>query len=536
MTVNANDPLYAGPVWFYIDNMRLSGGGIALNPKPASGAKDVNTETQLSWTAGAHATSHNLYLGTSNSAVAGAKDNSDPSVTFVQLNGTSFDPNGLKFDTQYFWRVDAVNDTNPDSPWTGPVWNFTTGNFLVVDDFESYTNDSPSRVFQTWTDGYGFSADEFFPGGNTGNGSDAAVGHDIWSPGTVHQTIMETTTIHSGSQAMPLYYDNKGVGYSEATRTWAQPQNWTVNGFSAMKLYAYGKADNVADPLYVRVEDSAGKAATVTYSGPAVLTTEVWTEWTISLADFTGVNMAAIKKMAIGVGSKTAVSKAAGILLIDDIRIAFQPVGLVAYYKLENNLLDSSGNGHDGTLAGDAALPASYVNGPTGFGKGMLFEGTGGHQYVDIGTFNPSAATGQLTVALWAKWDGLTTAWQGMIGKRRDNWSASTMMWQIEAHQTSGAVRFQREGSGDIAITAAGLPIGQWNHIAVTFDGTTARTYLNGVLVTEAAFSFGVDREAPVQFGADTAGGGNSFNGALDEIRIYDNVLSEAQIKQLAGK
>ena len=375
--------------------MRLSGGGIALNPKPASGAKDVNTKTLLSWSAGAHATSHNLYLGTSSGAVAGAKDNSDPTVTFVPLDGTSFDPNGLKFDTQYFWRIDAVNDANPDSPWTGPVWNFTTGNFLVVDDFESYTEDSPNRVFQTWIDGYGFSEDEFFPGGNQGNGSDAGVGHDVWTPGSGHPTIMETTTVHSGSQAVPLYYDNKAAGYSEATRTWAQPQDWTVNGFNAMKLYVYGKADNVADALYISVEDSAGKAATVTYSGPAIFTTEAWTEWVISLTDFTGVNMAAVTKMAIGVGSKTTVSKAAGMLLIDDVRIAFKPLGLVAHYKLESNLLDSSGNGHDGTLAGDPNFPATYVNGPTGFGKGMLFEGTSGHQYVDIGTFNPSAATGQ---------------------------------------------------------------------------------------------------------------------------------------------
>jgi hypothetical protein len=528
------DPAYPGPVLVYLDNMQLSGGGTAMNPKPANGAKDINTKTPLTWTAGTFAAKYSLYLGTSSGAVARAKGSSDPNVTFVSLDGTSFDPNGLKFDTQYFWRVDAVNDVSPDSPWTGPVWSFTTGNFLTVDDFESYTNDSPNRLFQTWVDGYGFSEDEFFPGGNAGNGSDAAVGHDIWSS-ALYPTIVETTTIHSGSQAMPLYYDNKTAGYSEATRTWAQPQDWTINGFNAMKLYVYGKIDNVADPLYVTLEDSDGKTATVIYGDPAVFTTEAWTEWTITLADFTGVNMAAVTKMAIGVGSKTKVSKAAGMLLIDDVRIAFKALGMVAYYKLEGNLLDSSGNGHDGTLAGDPNFPAAYVSGPTGFGKGMLFEGTSGHQYVDIGTFNPSAATGQLSVALWAKWDGLSTAWQGLIGKRSSDWAASDMMWQIEANQTNGSVHFQREGANDLQLTT-GFQIGQWTHIAVTFDGTTARGYLNGAAVGETTFSFGLDREAPIQFGADTAGGGNSFNGALDEIRLYDKVLSEAEIKQLAGK
>jgi len=109
------------------------------------------------------------------------------------------------------------------------------------------------------------------------------------------------------------------------------------------------------------------------------------------------------------------------------------------------------------------------------------------------------------------------------------------MMWQIEANLTSGSLRFQREGAGDIQL-ADSLPIGQWTHVAVTFAGPTARGYINGARTAEGSFSFGVDREAPLQFGADTAGGGSSFNGALDEIRIYDKVLSEAEIKQLAGK
>jgi hypothetical protein len=534
LTVNANDPGYAGPVWFYVDNIRLSGGGIALNPTPANGATDVNSKTLLSWTAGAQAISHNVYLGTSSGAVAGADGDSDPSVTFVQLDGTRFDPNGLDFGTKYFWRVDAINDVNPDSPWKGPVWNFTTGNFWVVDDFESYTNDSPNRVFQVWIDGYGFSEDEFFPGGNAGNGSDSAVGHDIWSPFTQHPTIMETTTVHSGSQAMPLYYDNKGAGYSEATRTWAQPQDWTINGFNAMTLYIYGKADNAADPLYVRVEDSAGKTATVAYNDPAIFTAEAWTEWTISLADFTDVNMAAVTKMAVGIGSRTAVSKAAGMLLIDDIRIGVKPVGLVAYYKLDGNLLDSSGNGHDGTFAGDPNFPAKYVAGPAGLGQALLFDGTGGHQNVELGTFNPSAVTGKLTVALWAKWDGPTDQWQGLIGKR-DGWALNDMMWHLEVNRDTGTIGFARYDSYPSS-GGATLPIGVWTHVAVTFDGTTARFYINGAETGSGGFSFGDDKESALHFGSDDPNGGNAFNGALDDIRLYDIVLSEAEIEQLAGK
>ncbi len=530
---NANDAAYTGWVLFYIDNVRLSGGGGVMSPKPANGAKDVNTKTKLSWTGGAFAASHDLYIGASSGAVASAKGNSDPSVTFVQLDGSSFDPNGLKFDTQYFWRVDAVNDASPDSPWKGPIWNFTTGNFLVVDDFESYTNDSPNRVFQTWVDGYGFSADEFFPKDNPGNGSDAGVGHDIWTPGTVYTNIVETATVHGGSQAMPLYYDNKTKGYSEAIHTWAQPQDLTINGFNAIKLYIHGKPDNVADPLYLRVEDSAGKTATVTYKDSAIFTAEAWTEWVIPVTDFAGVNMAAVTKMAIGVGSTTNVSKAAGMLLIDDIRIGFRPLGLVAHYKLDGDLKDSSGNGHDGTLAGDPNFPAKYVAGPTGHGQAMLFDGTDNHQYVSIGTFNPSAATGQLSLSLWAKWDGASSSWQGLMGKRgTGDWVASIMMWYLELERDVWDIRFVQPGSG--INSGQLLPVGQWTHVAVTFDGTTAKIYINGAVVDEGSFFFGEDKAAPMQFGASVDEGWNPFNGALDDVYIYDTALSEAEVKALA--
>jgi len=533
--VNAADSSYAGWVLFYLDNLRLSGGGIALNPQPASGAVDVDIQADLSWTAGKFAKSHNLYFGTSSSSVNAANEASDPTVTFAAVDGTTFDPGTLAFNTKYFWRVDAVNDVNPDSPWKGPVWNFTTANFITVDNFESYTNDSPNRVFQAWVDGYGFSADEFFPEGNQGNGSDAAIGHDIWAPGSPYTTIVEIGKVHSGSQAMPLYYNNETKGYSEATRTWAEPQNWTINGFNALLFYVYGKFDNVADPLYVTVVDKAGKAKTVPFGNAATLTTESWTEVSILLADFADVNLASVTKMATGIGSKTAVSKATGILLIDDIRVGFKPIGLVAHYKLEGNLTDSSGNGHDGTLGGDPNFPAKYVAGPTGLGQAMLFDGTGGHQNVELGTFNPSAATGKLSVALWAKWDGLSGEYQGLIGKR-DGWSVSNMLWDIEISRDAGTIGFRRIDSypdcgGQI------LPIGVWTHIAATFDGTTARFYVNGAQTGGGGgFSFAEDRDARLHFGSGDPNGGNPFNGALDDVRIYDTYLSADEVKALAGK
>lgn len=89
--------------------------GPAFGPTPVDGATNVGVETDVSWAAGANATSHDVYFGTS-----------DPlSVGDFQGNqaGTAFDPGTLDHGTSYFWRVDEVND---DGTTEGPTWSFTT--------------------------------------------------------------------------------------------------------------------------------------------------------------------------------------------------------------------------------------------------------------------------------------------------------------------------------------------------------------------------------------------------------------------------
>ena len=98
------------------------------SPSPADGAKIEDTWGTLTWTAGALATSHNLYFSTSYDDVAAGADaalvgnlttNSQP-VGFAGFPA----PDGLVPGTTYYWRVDEVNPTHPDSPWRGPVWSF----------------------------------------------------------------------------------------------------------------------------------------------------------------------------------------------------------------------------------------------------------------------------------------------------------------------------------------------------------------------------------------------------------------------------
>jgi hypothetical protein len=179
-------------------------------------------------------------------------------------------------------------------------------------------------VFEVWVDGIGFSAPE---PGNPGNGSSAAVGHDIWSPDSPYYNglIMETDIVHGGRQSMPVDYNNAvAPNYSEIERTWQAPQDWTVNGLDALAFYLRGSLGNAPEPLYVVVEDSGGRGATVTCSDPDAAASLRWAEMRMALSQFAdaGVDLAAVKKLIIGLGDRDApVAGGGGLIYIDDVRL-----------------------------------------------------------------------------------------------------------------------------------------------------------------------------------------------------------------------
>jgi len=294
----------------------------AMASYPANAAVNVPQVLLLHWTAGDSATNHDVYFGDNADAVADADTST---ATLYQgrhaLNVTKFDPGTLEWGKTYYWRVDEVNTAAAESPWKGNVWSFTTADFLVVDDFESYTNDIGDRVFQSWIDGYGYTEPQVVQG----NGTGAVIGHDIWTTTGPYYggSIAEIHIVHSGGQSMPMDYNNATAPYySETERAWTTPQNWIVKGMNTLVLYVRGQATNVPARLYVAVQDSAGHTAVVAHSDPATVSATQFVEWRIPLTDLTGVNAATVKKMCIGVGDRsTPKAGGAGTLYIDDIRV-----------------------------------------------------------------------------------------------------------------------------------------------------------------------------------------------------------------------
>ncbi len=288
----------------------------AFRPWPFNKATGVSQTSTLSWKAGAKAAFHDIYFGDSEQAVADGNA-ATPGIYMGRqpVSETMFDPGALAWGKTYYWRVDEVNDAAAGSPWKGAVWSFTAADFIVVDDFESYTDNVGERIFQSWIDGYGYTDPVVVKGNGTGS-----------TVGNVQAPYAEQVIVHSGRQAMPMDYNNTAAPFcSETVTTWTSPQNWTLNGVTDLVLYFRGNAPgNSQDELYVVVEDSNGNRAAVTNPDPAAVLTTQWTEWRIPLTQFTsaGVSVTGIKKMYIGVGDRSGTQAGgSGRIYIDDIRV-----------------------------------------------------------------------------------------------------------------------------------------------------------------------------------------------------------------------
>ncbi|MHC4626224.1 MAG: LamG domain-containing protein, partial [Planctomycetota bacterium] len=173
---------------------RIAGRVTAFSPSPADGAAYPDTWATLGWSAGAYAASHEVYLGESFDDVSnGTADTfrgSQPSENLiVGFVGFPY-PEGLVPGTTYYWRVDEVNDSEPNSPWIGNVWSFSvpprTAHNPDPADGAEFTD---PNVELSWTPGFGaklhyvYFGDDFEDVNSAGAGTPAVT--TTFTPGTL---------------------------------------------------------------------------------------------------------------------------------------------------------------------------------------------------------------------------------------------------------------------------------------------------------------------------------------------------------------
>ncbi|HCO92774.1 MAG TPA: hypothetical protein DIU00_02285 [Phycisphaerales bacterium] len=306
---------YKGDVWSFTTP------GAVASPVPASGAVDVKMTATLSWTPAENAVSHEVYFGTDKDAVRNADQNSPEYKGDKALGDENYDPGKLDWYSTYCWRVDEIDSLGNTSK--GPLWSFTTADFISVDDFEDY-DAGENQIWYAWLDGLGFGTPDT-PPYSPGNGTGSAVG-DENTPSYCEESI-----VHGGGKSMPVAYNNNKQGYafySEVAKTLSYPRNWTEQGVGILTLWLKGRTDNSAEPLYVGIANSGGEPAVVIHDDPAASQVGVWMKWEIPLSAFAdqGIDLSDVDKIAIGVGThgNTTVPGGSGRMYIDDIRL-YQP-------------------------------------------------------------------------------------------------------------------------------------------------------------------------------------------------------------------
>ncbi|MHC4168239.1 MAG: LamG domain-containing protein, partial [Planctomycetota bacterium] len=482
---------------------------------------DVSVNATLAWRAGREAATHDVYLSTDEQAVI------DGNVPTATVADESFTVPPLDLNSRYYWRIDEVNDAETPSTWQGDVWDFTTQEYLVVEDFESYNDieagqEGSKPVYTTWVDGF----DNPSVNGST-------IGYTV-----AFQPSMETTIVYDGEQSVPLFYNNTVAASSEVTANVADlqaGQDWAKHTIKALTLRFHGDPNNsVTDQMYVKINGSK-----VTYDGDATnLTNTGWQMWYIDLASV-GVDLNNVATLSIGF-ERAGILGGQGVVYLDGIRLypnnrlLITPAdpgttGLQAHYEFEGNTNDSSGNARHGTPMGNP----TFVAGKVGQAANLF-----GADYVVITGYKGILGANPFSISAWIK-TALPEQQQIVYYGTHE----SGLRCEFRVHDT-GRIRMGN-GGGQVE-SFSRVDDGGWHHVVATISenstnsSSDVRVYIDGLDNTRESTDldppFGIVANVDVAIGYRTTQDDRGVLGQIDDVRIYDRVLSPEEAAWLAGR
>jgi hypothetical protein len=200
------------------------------------------------------------------------------------------------------------------------------------------------------------------------------------------------------------------------------------------------------------------------------------------------------------------------------------PTGLVASYNFDagtgTTLADTSGTGNNGTITGATWSTAGKTGGA------LSFNGTS--NYVQVADSNSLDVTTAMTLETWVFPTALGTAWRTVLFKT----TAGGMVYSMYANQdTTRPIGQVNIGGERSAVGTAALPLNAWSHLATTYDGAAVKLYVNGTLVATTATTGNIPTSTGVLRMGGNAIWGEWFAGLMDDVRIYNRALTQAQIQ-----
>jgi len=213
----------------------------------------------------------------------------------------------------------------------------------------------------------------------------------------------------------------------------------------------------------------------------------------------------------------------------------------VGLWQFNGDYTDSSNNTNDGTANGGASLVAGQVD----YGYALNVNTGATSDWVQVGHDTSLDLTSAGTISAWVNAAG--TSWEGLLAKAPSNGSQPQHAGNYEVRLESGSqdiqFLYQRGNSNDTHSVDSGTPVptSTWQHVAVTVDGSgpteTVQFYLNGTLVdtkTGQSNGFGATNTNPLYIGR-RGDLGTVFNGQIDDVAIFNEVLNVGQINDIMG-
>jgi pimeloyl-ACP methyl ester carboxylesterase len=203
------------------------------------------------------------------------------------------------------------------------------------------------------------------------------------------------------------------------------------------------------------------------------------------------------------------------------------PGGIVGWWSGEEDASDVSGNGNNGILSNGAVS-----GGPGQVGKGFVFNGNSNVQIANTPILNPTSA---ITLEAWIRPTGGSGQHRDIIGKDGESSQRQYLMTVSDINRVRGHVT--ASGNPFLWIDGAtNVPLNTWAHAVTTYDGTTLKVYMIGVLDGSRAISGAIVSTAqPLRIGGGAPAGANQwyFPGSIDEPTIYNRALTEDEVKAL---
>lgn len=232
---------------------------------------------------------------------------------------------------------------------------------------------------------------------------------------------------------------------------------------------------------------------------------------------------------------KSKIAVLASTLLLSGVAVSADiNTGLVAHWSFDDcTATDVSGNGHDGVINGTPQC-VTGIN-----GEALQFNGIS--DFIEIADTPELRLSGSsYTLSAWVNLKGYNSSYQSSLIAKRGNGEQDGYIWALSGNAAGNPVGRPSialsGGANPTMISTKGTPLDSWRHIVVIYDTSaqTAKLYVNNALETSATNFPTSNPNTAVSLVIAKDNTDNYYlNGIVDDVRMYNRVLTAVEIKKL---